>query len=389
VLPPGLATGADEAPVDRLRDLLAHADQAPGDGPRVLTDDVARVLDGATAGTLNGRAITVLYDAVDRAADRAVGAGGGGLLEVGAIHAQAEAVLLAAFPSLTSPAERPARRNPFGRLAGLRISKKNYDRQRAYRFRKGFHRWMPHLTAWDATLRLVAAEAQIRRRFKPGFVLDDELLGLTTSTPAGANVVYLHPDRFEQVVKAHRERPLAIAAFLHGVAVHELTHLDGRMGRGHDESFVSAREDLGHATGHLLPAIAVLVQRVLGLPVRPTDDQKRIAELERQLVRARADRAAGRKAIGQVERLEVQLADARRELAEAEAESARVRSECAARCGTCGCDDPAARVVDVAIQALVARPPAGVEGGYVAGFASRNRAALVEIVQKLRAAKSP
>jgi hypothetical protein len=72
------------------------------------------------------------------------------------------------------------------------------------------------------------------------------------------------------VVKAHRERPLAIAAFLHGVAVHELTHLDGRMGKGHDESFVAAREDLGHATGHLLPAIAVLVQRVLGLPVKPT-----------------------------------------------------------------------------------------------------------------------
>jgi hypothetical protein len=384
VLPAGLLTAApDEAPVARLRSLLAAADAERGDGWQapVLTDEVARALDAADSGTMNGRSITLLYDAVDRAADRAIGAGGGGLLQVGALHAQAEAVLLAAFPTLSQPYERPTRRNPFGRLAGLRISKKNYDRQRAYRFRKAFHRWMPHLTAWDATLRLVAAEARIRRRFKPGFVLDDELIGLTTSTPAGANVVYLHPDRFEQVVKAHRERPLAIAAFLHGVAVHELTHLDGRMGRGHDESFVASREDLGHATGHLLPAIAVLVQRVLGLPVRPTDDQKRIAALERQLVRARAARSAGRKAIGQVERLEAQVAEARRELAEAEAVSARVRSECAARCGTCGCDDPAARVVDVAIQALVARPPAGVDGGYVAGFASRNRAALVEIVR--------
>ncbi len=273
------------------------------------------------------------------------------------------------------------RGNPFGRLAGLRISKKNYDRQRAYRFRKGFHRWMPHLTAWDATLRLVAAEARIRRRFKPGFVLDDELIGLTTSTPSGSNVVYLHPDRFEQVVKAHRERPLAIAAFLHGVAVHELTHLDGRMGRGHDESFVASREDLGHATGHLLPAIAVLVQRVLGLPVKVSEEVKRIAVLERQLAKARADRAAGRKALGLVERLEGELAVARRELVEAQAESARVRSECGERCRTCGCDDRTARVVDTAVSALVSRPPAGIAGGYVAAFAQRNRAALVEIVR--------
>jgi hypothetical protein len=34
-----------------------------------------------------------------------------------------------------------------------------------------------------------------------------------------------------QVVNAHRERPLAMAAFMHGVAVHELTHLDVLMGR--------------------------------------------------------------------------------------------------------------------------------------------------------------
>ena len=394
VLPAGLLTAApDEAPVARLRSLLAAADAERGDGWQapVLTDEVARALDAADSGTMNGRGITLLYDAVDRAADRAIGAGGGGLLQVGALHAQAEAVLLAAFPTLNQPYERPTRRNPFGRLAGLRISKKNYDRQRAYRFRKAFHRWMPHLTAWDATLRLVAAEARIRRRFKPGFVLDDELIGLTTSTPAGANVVYLHPDRFEQVVKAHRERPLAIAAFLHGVAVHELTHLDGRMGRGHDESFVSAREDLGHATGHLLPAIAVLVQRVLGLPVRPTDDQKRIAALERQLVRARADRAAGRKALGQVERLEAQVAEARRELAEATAESARVRSECAARCGTCGCASTSAadRVLDAASHALRAHPPTGVDVAYLDGFVARNRGPLLALVESALARRAP
>lgn len=278
------------------------------------------------------------------------------------------------------PFTAEVRRNPFGRLAGLRISKKNYDRQRAYRFRKGFHRWMPHLTAWDATLRLVAAEARIRRRFKPGFVLDDELLGLTTSTSSGSNVVYIHPDRLEQVIKAHRERPLAIAAYLHGVAVHELTHLDGRMGKGHSEEYVASREDLSHATGHLLPAIAVLVQRVLGLPVKPTDEARRIERLERELAKARSAAKSSKRAGAQVERLQRELDAARAELAAAVAESRAVGGECGRACAAC-CGSPAERVLDGALLALQASPPAGLEAADVAAFAKRNRASLLGIVE--------
>ena len=311
-----------------------------------------------------------------------MGPGGGGVLQAATIAARGGAAIDAVTPAWVKPFTGPVRRNPFGRLAGLRISKKNYDRQRAYRFRKGFQRWMPHLTAWDATLRLVAAEARIRRGFKPGFVLDDELIGLTTSAPSGANVVYLHPDRFEQVIKAHRDRPLAIAAFLHGVAVHELTHLDGRMGKGHDESFVASREDLGHATGHLLPAIAVLVQRVLGLPVRPSDDQKRVAVLERQLARARADKKDGRKALALVARLEAELAEAHREITEAQAESARVRAACDAGCATCrAASSPADRVLDAAASVLRATPPAGVDIAYLDTFLTRHRGQLRALVE--------
>jgi hypothetical protein len=395
VLPPGLSFPPSPvepdvaSPTRELRAVLNAADAAQdADGARVVivTDRVRQALDAADAGALDGWGVQAISAAIERAADVATGPGGGGLLAVAAITARGEAALEAVTPAAVR-AQAPARRNPFGRLAGLRISKKNYDRQRAYRFRKGFQRWMPHLTAWDATLRLVASEALIRRRFKPGFVLDDELLGLTTSTESGSNVVYLHPDRFEQVVKAHRERPLAIAAFLHGVAVHELTHLDGRMGKGHDEGFVTAREDLGHATGHLLPAIAVLVQRVLGLPVKPTDDQRRIAALERQIAKARADRRDVKRSASLIARLEAELAEARRELAEALAESARVREACAGRCGTCGCaadadDGRAERVVDAVATALQARPPAGVDAAYVAGFVGRNRGVLVGIVRR-------
>ena len=389
VLPPGFVAPPPPvepdvaSPTRDLRAVLDAADAAQGaTGVRlvVVTEEVRDALDRADTGALDGRGVKAISAAIERAADVATGPGGGGLLQVAAITARGEAALDALTPEWARPLDQPVRRNPFGRLAGLRISKKNYDRQRAYRFRKGFQRWMPHLTAWDATLRLVANEAQIRRRFKPGFVLDDELLGLTTSTPAGSNVVYLHPDRFEQVIKAHRERPLAIAAFLHGVAVHELTHLDGRMGRGHDEAFVTAREDLGHATGHLLPAIAVLVQRVLGLPVRPSDEQKRIAALERQLARARADRKDGRKAQAQVTRLEAELETARHELAEAQAESARVRAECAGRCPTCRPTGAADRVLDVAARVLRASPPPGVDLAYLNAFLHRHRERLRDVV---------
>jgi hypothetical protein len=72
---------------------------------------------------------------------------------------------------------------------------------------------------------------------------------------------------------------------VHGVAVHELTHLDRRIGTGHDEEFVSAREDLGHATGHLLAPIAMLLQRILGLPVAPSAREVQLAKLQRQLAR--------------------------------------------------------------------------------------------------------
>ena len=400
VLPPGMAFPATPtepdiaSPVRELRAVLEAADgaeDATGARVVVVTQEVRDALDRADAGTLDGWGVKALSAAIDRAAGTAIGPGGGGLLQVAAIATRGQIALNAVTPGWARSFDKPVRRNPFGRVAGLRISKKNYDRQRAYRFRKSFHRWMPHLTAWDATLRLVSAEARIRRRFKPGFVLDDELIGLTTSTPAGANVIYLHPDRFEQVVKAHPERPLAIAAFLHGVAVHELTHLDGRMGKGHDEAFVAAREDLGHATGHLLPAIAVLVQRVLGLPMKPTDDQKRIASLERQLARARAVRKDGRNVQALVARLEAELIDARRALDEARAQSARVRAACAVRCATCRCavPSPAERVLDAAAAALRARPPTGVDVAYFDAFVTRHRSQLLTLVEGTLGRRSP
>ena len=404
VLPPGLQLAVTAAPVEddvaaptgsagaarQLRAVLEAADQVEEDASGfpgvVLTDRVVQALDRAEAGeALWPMEVVVLQGAADKAADTSLQPGGGGLLQAATVSRTADQALhrFAVTPDAEPRRQRP--RNPFGRLAGLRISKKNYDRRRASRFKKTFQRWMPHLTAWDATLRLVAGEARIRRKFKPGFVLDDELLGLTATTGSGRAVVYIHPDRLDQVVKAHKHRPLAIAAYLHGVACHELTHLDGRMGLGHSEEFVSAREDLGHATGHLLPAIAVRVQKVLGLPVKPSEDERRIARLERQLERAKQKATGSRRVQAEVARLQRELAEARASLDEALAESARVRAECGRSCGcqpaTVPAPDLAVRVVDAAVTALLTRPPAGMDPADVADFARRHRGHLVELVR--------
>ena len=402
VLPAGLQVAADAAKVESdiaapndpiaaartLRAVLQAADEIAADAGGhdpviILTADVARALDLAEAGQpLGERDVAAIESAIDSAADTAIGPSGGGLLQAASVTRTGQGALHVFRVDEGGERQRRRRRNPFGRLAGLRISKKNYDRRKASRFKKGFQRWIPHLTAWDATLRLVATEARIRRRFKPGFVLDDELLGLTTSTSRGSAVVYLHPDRLAQVVKAHKQRPLAIAAYLHGVACHELTHLDGRMGKGHSEEFVAAREDLGHATGHLLPAISIMVAKVLALEVKPTDEQRRIARLERQLEKARTTGGVGRRGKAQVAKLQAELDQARAELAEALAESARVRAACGEACGTCGSSrSPADRVLDSAAGALRARPPAGVDAAYLDGFVQRHRGRLRGLVQ--------
>ncbi len=363
--PPG---GAPIVSVRELRATFEAADSvAEANGaPRVLTHEVRQVLDRAELGwPLEQPDLDTLAQAVEQAAEVSMNMGGGGLVQA--------ATVARVFDQVQGETPAPARRkvNPFGKLAGLRISKKRYDRGRAYRFKKGYARWIPFLAAWDATLRLVATEAQIRRRFKPGFILDDELLGLTTSSTSGSNVVYIHPDRMKQVVKAHKQRPLAIAAFLHGIAVHELTHLDGRMGEGHSESYVAAREDLGAATAHLLPAIAVLVTNLLRLPQKKNAEQKRLERLERSLARARVKARGCKQAKAQVPELRAEIVQLRAELDQA------LRISGAPQPGA----DRAIAVLERVAAVLRAQPPAGVEPATIDRFLNTHRPTLLGLVR--------
>ncbi|MBK7759555.1 MAG: hypothetical protein IPI35_24790 [Deltaproteobacteria bacterium] len=271
----------------------------------IFTPAIELALERVERGEADPQTVGEVELAIERALDAGLNPGGGGLFQVAAAPK-----ILDALDQATG--QKKARKNPFGAYAGLRISKKTYDKARARRFLQSYARWVPYLLAWDGVLRVVAAEARLRKRFKPGFVFDDSVVGLASKTERGELVIYLNPDRFAEVVKAHKERPVAIAAFLHGVAVHELTHADGRMGTGHDEDYIVAREDLGHATAHLLPALAALVGRLLELPTPPDSDA------------ARAERLAAK-----ADKLEAQLKEQRSKTTAASREARALKDQLA------------------------------------------------------------
>ena len=367
-----IAVPSDVQAAGVLRAMLTSADDqgktAGGVRVVIITEQVDQALRRAEAGQqLDGWQTQAVEAAIDRAAEAALAPGGGGLIQAVAVS-KATTALDSITPSWAKQLDKAERRikNPFGRFAGMRISKKTYDRDRARRFRKNYAKWVPFLLAWDGTLRMVATEARIRRTFRPGFVLDDNVVAEAVERPGGRRFVFIHPDRMAQVVKAHRERPLALAAFLHGVAVHELTHLDGLMGEGHTEEFVSRREDLGAATAHLLPAIAVLATKLLRLPERENEDTRRIAKLERQL-------AAARDAVKAEKAANVAMVRDR--------ERAAGRMALAPVATLPGASSRAVRLLEAAIEVLRARPPVGVDAAYIEGFLARNRGVLIGIVR--------
>lgn len=491
VLPPGMAVAGGERAVEPdveapsdvaaarvLRSVLAGADDAgrAAGGVRVVivTDQVDQALRRAEAGEqLDGWQTQAVEQAIERAAEAAMAPGGGGLIQAVAVS-RATGALDALTPAWAKSMDRAERRpkNPFGKFAALRIARKTYDRARAYRFKKNYAKWVPYLLAWDGTLRLIASEARIRRTFRPGFVLDDNVVGEAVERSGGRRFIFIHPDRFAQVVKAHRLRPLAIAAFLHGVAVHELTHADGKMGDGHDEEFIARREDLGAATAHLLPAIAVLVGKLLKVGEPESEDARRVVKLTKELEKERGtvkeqrvkiaelNRAAelqkgwaaraGTTAItapggsvttpgtriawsdlrgwlhgwreidrrkssarryatlhahlgllsealvevaevGELDELERVLVDGHNVLPprgqRAEHQTTKLRDAIdrartrRGREALSGRGVDAERVLDAVVGVLRARPPAGVDAGYVEGFVARNRAGMLEVVR--------
>ncbi len=248
---------------------------------------------------------------------------GGGILQAMGVKPALDALnrLTTLFANGQQFALEMKRRSPFGGAAGLTI-KRTYPRWRARRFRDNYSKYIPLLVLWDVTLRLLIREGQVARakgsqtpilawvptNWRPGFVLDAAVHALAANE-TGENdetlpLIYVNPDDLMAVVRAHKTRPIAIAGFLWNMAVHELSHMNGKMGDRHDHGFVVAREHLGLATAHLLPIIERLVITTLRLTPSMPDAAKealkvamrQTAMLERKLEKAQAAVKAARDA---------------------------------------------------------------------------------------------
>lgn len=229
--------------------------------------------------------------------------------------------------------------NPFGSAAMVKVSRRNFDPDRAKAFLKASRKWIPYLVAWESVLRLVHREGRVRVAYTPGFVLDDTVNAVAFSTgESGLNrrsYVLVNPFKLQTYVETHRDRPYAVANWVFTIACHEISHLP-HMGKRHDEDFIVERETLQLQTGHLVPAMTKIIARSFKLADSATPGAD-----ERKLLR---DRLA--KAEAHVARLEKANDKAARELnAKADAGSAtRLRRTLADR----GDWDPVA-VVDTLV----------------------------------------
>lgn len=205
---------------------------------------------------------------------------------------------------------------------------------------------------WHQALQFVASAAGINRQFSAGFILDDGRTAMTADGDGGA-VVCINPERFTEAIEKYGHEPLSLAAYLHGVACHELAHLDGRMGNGHDEEFIAAREDLGATTAHTIPKIAEAAACALGLG--PCDTRPTQYETARQ--------EAVRACEGVVTGAET---------------SWTARDLCSAA------SDPLDAMVASFVDLLMDQSPGGLSHDYIVGFAKRHGVKIRAVVASLR-----
>lgn len=243
-------------------------------------------------------------------------------------------------------------------VEGMEVRIENgYPTRRSSEFlrRPGRHRDV--LTLWRKALGQVADAAGIGRRFSAGFILDDGRMALTADGGNGA-VVCINPDRLAEAIEKYGREPLSLAAFLHGVACHELAHLDGRMGHGHDEEFIAAREDLGASTAHTIPEIAKSAACLLGLG--PCD----VAPSRYEAARQEAVRVCEGVVTG-------------------------TETSCSASEFCEAASDPLEVIVASLVDRLLDLRPGGLSHDYIVGFAERHEAKIRAVVAGLKVKRLP
>lgn len=211
--------------------------------------------------------------------------------------------------------------NPFGGAACIFVSRSRYGVEEGAKFRRGARKFMRHLAAWDFTVRAImsAAATQARwprlRKLSVGFVLDNEVLGLTDKT---GSFVMVNPHALARVAESYQDRPFIVAAWLHGLACHEIAHamrITSDASSAHNESWSIVREMLADSTLFLIPVIEEAAATLLKLKRRTRRRGPRTAEAvdnavadklaqtERDLAEARAQIEDYRRAEGQRTRL--------------------------------------------------------------------------------------
>lgn len=201
--------------------------------------------------------------AVNEAVEKAMAPEGGGVAQA--------ALVIQAAQSFAKRADIKVSRNPFGKLAGLRVYKKLTNMAYVRRFKKQWAKHVPLLTLWDSACRLIARMGAIKSAFKPGFVFNDQRGAECAIQYGKPALILLNPQYAYAYIKANKERPWAIAAYILGIAAHEMAHLSrgeqstGKHEYAHGDDYAQERERLGDITAVLGPAVAVLVVKLLGI----------------------------------------------------------------------------------------------------------------------------
>lgn len=196
-------------------------------------------------------------------------------LYVGALVSRILAVLEQGVPQAEQAEVRRLKKagelNPFGGAGCIFVSRTRYGVEEGKKFRRGARKFMRHLAAWDFTVRAIMQAASTQSRWPQltklgvGFVLDREALGLTDSS---GSFVMVNPHALARVADNYRDRPFIVAAWIHGVACHEIAHamrIAEASSAAHNESWSIMREMLADSTLFLLPVIEDACSRLLKL----------------------------------------------------------------------------------------------------------------------------
>ena len=337
IIPRMMDTGAsdlteiEDEPVEQvagsLKEVLEEQDRVAGarSGTEIVTEEVLETLDKIQeTGEINEYDVETLGRVLTRVGEQAIEAGGGGVAQIASVQTAVTDILEKAQPDSAyaeeaiKEAKKSKRFNPFGTMAGLFISKKGFlnnkgkfDSGRAYRFKKGYAKWLPYLLLWDTVLRLIANRAGVQVAFKPGFILNDSLLGMYTMLESGTRVIYINPFKLKDAARSFKDDPLALATFIMNIAVHELAHM--QTGTKHDDDEWSShgskwaieREDMGNYAGPFLAAFALLAVEYLDVTAPIPAGVKAAEKVMKDKIRKL--NADHKKEIGKLKRLSEKL----------------------------------------------------------------------------------